>query len=590
MFKRLRWKLTATYIGLVILSMLVIGIYLLNSLEHYFYNNLKNRLETQALLSSRLIGENMDSWDMQHMEDLAGKISSDLGARVTIIDMAGNVLGDSQEKAAIMDNHLNRPEIRTAINNGTGMAIRYSSTVGADLMYVAVSIHNSYETAGFVRLALPLTETKQAFFNLWSAVLVAFLLAVCITALISLGLGKKITEPVERLTDFARQISQGNFDRRTRVSSNDEIGELALTLNQMAATINEKVKLISEGKSKLETVLSSMISGVIFINKNREIFLLNPAAEKFLSFISSGANSGLPYDVAIKHPELSAAIKKVLASGQVLEQELRLADLEEITLHVIISPIHDQKGSLSGIVAVMHDITEIKNLERMRREFVANVSHELKTPVTAIKGFTETLLDGAMEDPETCREFLEIIDTESHRLSRIIQDLLELSKIESKQITLNNETVDICKLIQNIIIKMHGQIERAGQTVYLEFPGKPVTAQLDLDLTEQVLINLVDNAVKYTQAGGRIRIKVAEKDEAIKISVRDNGIGIPPEDIDRVFERFYRVDKTRSRSAGGTGLGLSIVKHIIEDVYGGKVGVNSEPGSGSEFFFTLPGR
>lgn len=583
MFKKLRWKLTATYIGLVILSMLVMGAYLINSLENYFYDSLKNRLETKALLSSRLIENSFDDWDTQHMEALADKISSDLGARVTIIDMGGNVLGDSQENASIMENHLNRPEVRKAITDGTGMATRYSNTINSHMMYVAVKIYRDQEPAGFVRLALPLTETRQAFFNLWSAVLVAILLAVLITAPVSLGLGKKVTEPVERLIEFTRYVSQGEFGRQVRVKSNDEIGELAATLNHMAATINEKVKQVSEGKNQLEAVLTSMISGVIFVDHKGQINLINPAAEKFLSFMGTG----LPYDVSIKNPELANAIKNVLASGQVAEQEIRI-NMEETYLKVIISPILNQSGSLSGIVAVLHDITEIKKLERMRREFVANVSHELKTPVTAIKGFTETLLDGAMNDRETSCEFIEIIDGETERLSRLIQDLLELSKIESKKVKLNNEQVDISKIVQNIVIKMHGQIEKAGLTIYLDLPVKPVTAALDLDMIGQVMLNLVDNAVKYTPAGGMIKIAVAEKNEDIIVSVLDNGFGIPSDDLNRVFERFYRVDKARSRDAGGTGLGLSIVKHIIEDVYGGKVGVKSKPGSGSEFYFTLP--
>lgn len=585
MFKRLRWKLTATYIGLVILAMLVMGAYLFNSLENYFYNNLKNRLETQALLSSRLIEENLNNWDIQHMEVLAAKISSDLGTRVTIINLDGHVLGDSQENATQMENHLNRPEVRKAITDGTGMAKRYSSTLNSDMMYVAVNIYNHQEHVGFVRLALPLDEVRQAIFNLWSAVLMAILLAVLITAPVSLGLGKKVTEPVERLIDFTRHIAQGDFGRQARVSSDDELGELASTLNHMAATINEKVSMVSEGKSQLEAVLASMISGVIFIDHHGQVNLVNPAAEKFISFMGTG----LPYDVSIKNHELSATIKIVLESSQMVERELFIDNMEETTLRVVISPIHDHLGRLSGIVAVLHDITEIKRLERMRREFVANVSHELKTPVTTIKGFTETLLDGAMDDRETSREFLEIIDSETERLSRLIHDLLELSKIESKKVKLNNKPVDISKVIQNTVIKMQRQIEKAGLTVYLDLPGKPQTAVIDQDMIEQVLLNLVDNAVKYTPAGGSIKVKVAEENEEILVYVKDDGIGIPLKDLSRVFERFYRVDKTRSRDAGGTGLGLSIVKHIIEDVYGGKVGVNSKPGSGSEFFFTLPG-
>lgn len=586
MFKRLRWRLTATYIGLVILSMLVLGIFLMNLLEDYFYNTLKTRLETQALLASRMTVEMEGVWNLAFMEDLAGKISEDVGARVTIIDTKGIVLGDSEEAAAKMENHLYRPEIQQAKHEGVGVAIRHSSTLDTDMMYVAVFITQKGKEYGFIRLALPLTETKQAFSKLWSVVLIGILPAVFCTTFVSFALAKRVTEPVERLTEFARRMSRGKFDCRAKVGSNDEIDALAGALNQMAKTVEEKVRLISEGKSKLEAVLASMTSGVIFIDRKGRVNLVNPAAEQFLSF--TGEKSiGLPHDALIRHPELSATINKALKSKQVVEQEIKINSPQETTLEVIISPIVNNEGDFTGVVAVLHDITEMRQVERMRKDFVANVSHELKTPVTSIKGFTETLLDGAMEDRETCREFVEIIDSEADRLKRLIQDLLELSKIEAGQVELRRSPADVSSIIRSTVLKLQGQIKKAGLKLELTLPETPVIAAIDLDIVQQVLVNLVDNAVKYTPAGGRIEIEVADREQDIVVWVRDTGLGIPPEDVDRVFERFYRVDKTRSREQGGTGLGLSIVKHLV-DIHGGTVGVNSKPGQGSEFFFTLP--
>lgn len=586
MFKRLRWRLTATYIGLVIMSMLVLGAYLLNSLEDYFYDSLKTRLETEALLACDLLEPRQDRWNATTMGELARRIAQDVKARVTIIDINGTVLGDSLEDPAQMENHLDRPEVLDSLTGGVGVAIRHSSTLDTDMMYVAVPIMQEDRPVGFLRLAMPLAEIRGAFFRLWSAVVVAVSLAVFFTILISLGLSKRLTEPIEKLTEFARRISGGDFDCRAKLESKDEIGELAEALNQMSVTIRDKVTLISDGKSKLEAVLGSMANGIIFVNKKGQIDLINPAAERFLSF--AGRESiGMPHDAVIRHPELSALINEGLQGGRTVEQEMKIAYPDETFFEVFISPIRDQAGKLTGVVAVLRDITEKRKLERMRRDFVANVSHELKTPVTAIKGFTETLLDGALNDEKASREFVEIIDNEAERLKRLIQDLLDLSRIEAKQVKLRRLPVDISSIVGDTVLKLRGQAESLNVALSVNFPEVPVMAEADRDLIEQVLVNLVDNALKYTPAGGRVDIEVAEKGKDVVIWVRDTGIGIPPEDIDRVFERFYRVDKARSRAQGGTGLGLSIVKHIVE-IHGGTVGVNSKPGKGSEFFFTLP--
>jgi len=586
MFRRLRWRLTATYIFLIIISMLVLGAYLLYSLEGYFYNNLETRLKTQAQLACRVIEDIPHDWSTAAMEDMAGKISRDVKARVTIISSSGVVLGDSEKDSRQMENHLDRPEIQEAKRNGIGLAIRHSSTLGIDMMYVAVPISRNNKTVGFMRLALPLTEAKHAFSKLWSAVLIAILLTVICTAPISLMLGKKVTKPIEKLIEFAGQISKGNFNYQASIQSNDEIGELAKTLNQMTATIDEKVKLISEERSKLKTVLANMTSGVILVNKNGYVDLVNPAAEKFLSFMGQ-KSIGLPHTTVIKNPELSARINEALKKRKAVEKEIKINCPDESTIEVNISPIRDHFGNFTGVIVVLHDITEIRKLEKMRRDFVANVSHELRTPVTAIKGFTETLLDGALYDQAACKEFIEIIDKEVNRLARLIHDLLELSKIEAKQVKLNRRPANIIAVIRDTVNKLQSQIESAGLTMELNLPDKEIKVNIDQDLIGQVILNLVDNAVKYTPSGGKIQIEVSDKKHDIIVWVRDTGIGIPSKDIERIFERFYRVDKARSRKQGGTGLGLSIVKHII-DIHGGTVGVNSTPGKGSEFFFTLP--
>ncbi|MFA7468627.1 MAG: ATP-binding protein [Desulfotomaculaceae bacterium] len=566
--------------------MLILGTYLLNSLDGYFYHSIEKRLTTQALLAAKLVAAQSGHLDTNGLDQLAKQISQDVQARVTIISSTGVVLGDSERDATSMENHINRPEIQAAGNKGAGTAIRYSKTLDTDMMYVALPINTSGNGQGYMRLALPLTEIKHAFLSLWSDVLKAILLAFLITIPVGLTLGKKITGPVEQLIEFARQISKGHYDGRIRVRSGDEIEKLASTLEEMADTIKEKVRLISEGKNQLEAVLASMSSGVIFIDQLGRIDLVNPAAEKFLAFLSK-RGADVPHDSSIRNPALSSAINEALQKGQVIEQEVKILVPEEAILEVIVSPIRDQSGALNGVVAVMHDISQIRKLEKIRTEFVDNVSHELKTPVTAIKGFTETLLDGAMYQQETCREFIEIIDNETARLSRLVHDLLDLSKIESKQMQIKTNPVDINEIVRDTVAKLRGQIDSSGLELKLSLPGKPVITKANSDMIDQVLINLIDNAMKYTHTAGKIEVEVAQDDQNAVIRVRDNGIGIPAMDLDRIFERFYRVDKTRSRAMGGTGLGLSIVKHIV-DLHGGTVGVQSTPGVGSEFLFTLP--
>ncbi len=585
-FKRLRWKFTATCIGLVILSVLILGVYLHQSLEKYYYHDLETRLTNEARLISNLIDRLPNSWNEPALENIADQMGSDIKTRVTIIDLNGTVLGDSEEDAAKMENHLTRPELQQVLTEGSGMAVRYSSTLKSDMMYVAVPVQAGGKMTGFVRVAVSLSATSQELFSLWSMVLLAILLVILITLPVTLLIGRKVTEPLGSLIDFAKRISGGDYDHRVSIKSSDEIGELANTLDVMAGTIQEKVQQVTESKNKLEAVLASMTSGVIFVNKKGQISLVNPAAEKFLAFLAP-KDADIPHATSIRDPKLSSGINEALQTGKLVQKQLKILIPQEMALEVTISPFLDEKGHLNGVVAVLHDITQIRKLERMRTEFVDNVSHELKTPVTAIKGFTETLLDGAMDERETCREFIGIIDQETGRLSRLIQDLLDLSRIEHKRVNTRLKIVDLLTIVRSTASKLQGHAENSDIELSLDLQEKTMPVKADSDMLEQVLFNLIENAIKYTPAQGRITIEVNETEKNYTVWVRDTGIGIPPEDRDRVFERFYRVDKARSRDMGGTGLGLSIVKHLI-DFYGGTVGVESTLGQGSNFYFTLP--
>ena len=585
-FKRIRWKFTATCISLVILSMLILGLFLQHSLGKYYYHALETQLKNEARLIAHLVKDMPDSWNRPTMEKIVDQIGNDINVRVTIIDLDGTVLGDSKAEAAQMENHLTSPELQQARADGLGMSIRYSNTLDRDMMYVAVPILTSDEVLGFVRLAVSLDTTGESLFDLWSVVFLAILLVLLLTLPVSFILGRRVTKPLERLIEFARRISKGDYDHRVSIKSNDEIGELAENLDEMAATIKEKVRQVTESKNKLEAVLANMTSGVIFVDKEGRISLVNPTAEKYLAFLAP-KNADIPHSTSIRDPKLSSGINEALQTGKLVQKQLKILVPREMTLEVTISPFLDEEERLNGVVAVLHDITQIRKLEKMRTEFVDNVSHELKTPVTAIKGFTETLLDGAMYERETCREFIEIINQEAGRLSRLIQDLLDLSRIEFKRVNAKRRKVDLLTIMRHTVVKMQGHVENSNLKLILNLPEKTIPVKVDSDMIEQVLFNLIENAIKYTTAQGQITLEVDESEKNITVWVRDTGVGIPREDLDRVFERFYRVDKTRSRAMGGTGLGLSIVKHII-DFHGGSVGVESTSGIGSNFYFILP--
>jgi len=584
MFRKLRFKLTVTYIFLILISMLILGIYLFHSIEEYFYTSLKIRLISQAQLAGKLIEDTPHDWSPESINHLSQTISGEGNVRVTIISRDGRVLGDSEKDFRLMENHLNRPEFMEAQKKGIGTSVRRSSTLNTDMMYAAVPLKRDGRTAGFLRLAYPLSEAKHAFLKMWAPMLLAILTVFILSVPISLLLGKKITKPIEKLNEFAKEITKGNYKTRAEVYGSDEIGELANTLNHMAETIKEKINLLSEERTKLKTILANMNSGIIMINKNGRIELLNPAAEKLLTH-SKDSCTGMHYTSAVKSSKLISLISEAFKKNEIIEEKETINNKK--TFEITVIPLKNQRKKTAGLIVVLHDITKISKLEKIRRDFVANASHELRTPVTSIKGFAETLLDGAMYDHKACREFIEIINREADRLIRLINELLELSKIEAKEVKLSFKPMDIRMLVSESVKRMEKQFTEAELTVEVKLPKNEVIVNIDKELIEQVLFNLMDNAIKYTPKGGRIEIEAADKEHDVIVWVRDTGIGIPPKDIDRIFERFYRVDKARSRKAGGTGLGLSIVKHII-DVHGGMVGVNSTLGKGSEFFFTLP--
>ena len=572
---------------LVLFSMLLSGVYLLNVLGSYFMDNLREKLLVEARLVREMVSQELDAQrPSSKMAELAVRLGNVMSTRVTIIDAAGVVLGDSQEEPALMGNYLNRPEIQQAISDEVGTIEKKSMILGNEITYLALPVKKDGEIRGFVRLSLPTTEIKMTLSKLWFLLITGLLLAIAFAALLGLTLAQRLTKPIQEMTVSAQKIAAGDFSLRTYTTSQDEIGVLGQALNQMAQQLKETIDAVSTEKSKLESVLANMVSGVIFLGQDGRVDLVNPAAGQILG-IKPIISGGRKHVGIIRNYQLSQLIATALERGKVVKEEILILVPHERNVQVNITPITGREDFNLGAVVVLHDITDFRKLERVRKDFVANVSHELKTPVTSLKGYAETLLDGALEDPRVASEFVKIMLTESERLSILINDLLELSKIESTASPMTWQEINIDVLISFLKNKFKPQVEE--RQIELEFtrPENPLIAMGDNGMIDQVLINLIDNAVKYSPVGGKVTMAVSEQAERILFEVIDTGLGIPEQELKRIFERFYRVDKGRSRKLGGTGLGLAIVKHILE-IHGSQIKVESTLGRGSRFYFTLP--
>jgi two-component system phosphate regulon sensor histidine kinase PhoR len=522
-----------------------------------------------------------------HYTNEAKELKRYTGARVTFIRNDGIVLGDSDWDPSQMDNHLNRVEVKEALEVGTGRAIRESDTANQNMMYVAIPVEIiPDQKPNIIRLAMSLNEVDQSIRNL-TMVLVAGLLALfLIAALISYRIALSMTRPLEQITKVAKRIKNMDYRARVKVTKQDEIGELGNAINAMADSLLVQMTRIQQNENQLESVLENMINGIVMIDRNGIIVLMNRRAEEVLGF-SARELVGRHFAEAKQQYELSQMIQEGMENKEHLREEITFYFPEERLLELNLVPIHSDGNEFSGVLLVLQDVSAIRRLERMRSEFVANVSHELKTPITAVKGFAETLLGGAVNDEETARSFLQIIYDESDRLNRLIGDILELSKIESRRVPLTFSPVEVDSFVSKSVKLMESEASRKNIELSMQIePGLYVEA--DEDRLRQIVMNLLSNGINYTPDGGRVSVKVEGLgDDHIRISISDSGIGIPKKDLPRIFERFYRVDKARSRSSGGTGLGLSIVKHLVE-LHKGTISVTSSLGVGSTFIIELP--
>lgn len=586
--KSLWLKISLAFFGLILALTLVLWFLLASIMQNAYTETTREHLIENAEMVSQIIIATEAIEDGEQLQEWVSNFDAPIEMRFTVIDDAGEVIADSENDPAAMDNHRNRPEFEAVLESGDeyGETIRYSETQDLSMMYIATPLVRDGETVGAIRTSLSLQIIDQAMNRLWVSLTLILGIMLVLTTIAGILIARSITKPIGRVMDVTRRLSEKDYSSRVNTKVSGEIGELATAVNTLASSLQRQMTEIQENEQQLTSIMSNMVSGVMLVNQNGRVELINSAMEKFFSQHSENI-VGQPFDKVGEGIGLGELIRRVLEDNRKVHDEVHSYYPEERIMDAHLAPYYGQGWQKKGVIIVLHDITDIRRLEKMRSDFVANVSHELKTPVTSVKGFSETLLSGEVKDEATGRQFLKIIHDESQRLDRLIRDLLNLSKIERKEIPLNIDRVDIAELIHETAVTLEGPAEQKQTQLVLPGEDRPVMLEADRDRLRQIILNLIANGINYTPEGGTVRVSLRENLYEVRLIIADNGIGIPEESLDRIFERFYRVDKARSRHSGGTGLGLAIVKHLIES-HRGQIEIESTEGEGTTITVILP--
>ena len=574
----------------VICTQVFVAVILQHSLRDELLSQSKAAMEKQLALAGALVRA---TWpkneDTPSLDEIARRIGTFLNLRVTLIAKDGKVLSDSEvppDKLKDLDSHATRPEVKAALSGREVTSIRNSKSLGTNLLYLASAIEVPGRGRLVVRLAVPLSNVDRALDRLRRIIIGVLLLGIVLSIGLAYMVARGIFKPVRELTQTAAAISKGDMSRRLRRYPKNEVGDLGKAFDSMADNVQEKIEDVTQTRDRLEAVLWGMSEGVLVTDGKGRILLANQALLELLG-LSQNPQGRLISEI-VRNADLLEAVRLARGGQRQVWRQIRILKPapRHMDLRVVrLAEAGDQAGA--GCVAVLHDITELKRTEEIRKDFVANVSHELRTPLTAIRGSAETLLGGALESPPDAIRFLKMISRHAERLELLSEDLLALSRIESGQIASNREDIEAEELADNLINTMAGPAADRDIQLKETPPPKGLVIRANRRDIEQALLNLLHNAIKYTEPGGEVTLSFAVKKNDVRISVSDTGVGIPPEHQERIFERFYRVDKNRSRQMGGTGLGLAIVKHLANSL-GGKVELESEPGVGSVFTLVVP--
>ena len=570
-------KIFFSYLVIISLSFFVLHLLVKDKVD----DMIKGRIEQELMHYAELVDLNTAQTISGHLQVIS-KISQ---SRVTLVNAQGAVFADSEKEITGLENHLYRPEIQEARLRGTGRAVRYSSTLGVDMLYVAVVIKDREKISGYVRLARPLHEVRSAVEQVYQSIFLAMIIGAVVSLAIALFFSQRLSAPIREMEEFTKKLRQGLPVGFLRMQTSDETRTLADNINYLVEELQDKIQLANEEKSKLMTALTSINEGVLILNREERIEFLSPS----LAGILSGQYEdflGKTLLESFRNVELQNAFQSFKNTKTGASREIALGGVDPFIMNVSLSEVQGLPNEEKTMI-VFHDVTRLKKLERIRMDFVANVTHEIRTPLTAIIGYLETLQDGALDRPQDAKRFIDIILNQARRLNRLVEDLTTISKIELKEVVFHFEDISLSEIADNVISLL--EAGAAAKTIKIEnhIPKDLPAVKADRDRLSQVFVNVLDNAVKFTPDGGHVSINGFAQAENLVVSIIDTGSGIPREEISRLGERFYRVDKTRSRELGGTGLGLSIVKHLMM-AHGGKVEIESQLGKGSKVSLFFP--
>jgi len=591
--RRLLWQLYPSFLLITVACLVAIGWFSNRAIQDWYVGEVDRSLyERATLLRFDLLGHvpaemNADAAVLAEAKDICRRYAFNGENRITLISPNGTVWLDTDEDAAKMENHADRPEVKAALADGTGSSTRYSTTRSRNMRYFAERIEQDGKAIGVLRISIPSNSVEAVLAGLHWKIIFGGVLAATLAAGAIWIMARRIAQPIEAMRRGAERFAAGELRYKLPVPETDEMAGLATSLNQMAAQLEERLSTVIQQRNEREAVLSSMVEGVLAVDADERVISLNRAAAELIGGDEHGV-SGKGLQEVVRNAELRRFVQGVLGGQQDSEEEFILRTEPERLVVVRGAALRDDGGRLMGAVIVFNDMTQFRRLETLRRDFVANVSHELRTPIASIKGFAETLLDGALSNPDDTVRFLKIIAKQSDRLIAIIEDLLSLSRIEQseKQQDLILEVGSVQEVLADTVHDCQPRAAERNITMTLSCPLN-LTARINAPLLRQAVGNLLDNAIKYSEPGKTVWVDAEVRGDEAVISVRDQGVGIELAHLERIFERFYRVDKARSRKLGGTGLGLAIVKHIVI-AHGGRVSVESTPGVGSTFRITLP--
>ena len=582
--KRIFWQIFPAYMVVAVLSILTVLFFSTKEIEKQNLLQMQKDLEAMA----RLVADRVSIAEESRIDAYCDKLGSKIGRRITVVSSTGRVLGDSEKKPSSMDNHIDRKEIQVALKGEVGINIRFSDTLKQKMLYVAVPVvDEDGHVSAVARVSVSNEFINEIIGSVVDGIIGVGLLTAIAAAVVSILISRRISEPLVVLRQGAEQFKTGDLKHRLSVEGCYETATLAHTMNNMANELDNKINDIINQRTRQKAILSSMTEAVVAVDNTKTLIMANGAARELFDIPDDSI--GRVLEQVARNPELHQVVDTMLKHrSSILDEEITIFKNNQPAILQVHATVLSSETEDIGVLVVLNNVTQLKKLENVRKEFVANVSHELKTPITSIKGFVETLRDGAINDSQNAVKFLDIIARQTNRLESIIEDLLALSRIEQledvKQVELEKQTVK--PVLSAAISVCQKKAKDRSVNIHCDC-NEAVEARINRNLLEQAVVNLVDNAVKYSDKEQDVLVSAVTEDDAVVIKVKDHGCGIPEEEFARLFERFYRVDKARSRELGGTGLGLSIVKHIVK-AHKGSVTVKSKPGEGSEFCINLP--